>query len=1038
MTQELTRNHLEKGTELPIHVQTLGTFSVSVAGRIVELRRRKDRALAAYLITNRNRTFARDELANLLWSSSPERLARHSLNQAIYSIKRLIPGLIEVKRDEVRCIAKHITVDVDTLTAPDLNDIDGAISNIKGGFLSALSIQDSNEFEDWRSATNMRVFAAIDRELVRSIRRISTLGKQQLLMMPAELSALLPGTLDAIQDIRITDIIESPSSSGEEDRNRTYQSDSLELPFVGRDKELAFLRQELVTAQQGSPRCVLVRGNPGVGKTRLVEEFLDTAINVRTCRSRCYEAERFIGFAAVVDLIQRSVTPADIANVDVVWRNALAQLVPQVDPHAEVPPRVGEAAEQARLFEALLRLFSAMARDRPLIVFVDDAQWADKSTRALLSYLSNRLRETRCLIIMTTRFSRKTISPFHRWRAIDLAEFDTAEIGMLLGKLNRSTSDAQVARITQLTGGHPYLLAEVLQERQNTINAGGMVQGHGVRSFVQHVLRTLPKGAQHVAAALAAIGRPVSMRTLRIVAATPRLAEELDELAFRNLVKISSEGVRLRHDLLREAAYALTPLFSRKDFHRRAARALVKSDHHIGEAARHFLHAGQKRRAYMAAMRASENADRRHAYDESISFLKLAMHANPESSLSVRPLLAQRLYRMNRLNDARGELRRAIEEVTRPEILLEYRVFFAELSQRLASENMAHIREEIRSLRAQHPEVPESILFRILRCELRCSFHLGDPVLMEESVSELKSFAERTTLPERYEAVILAARTYAAFKSAFEAEKWIADSTNDVLALEDAEIRIRSLMQIANVHYEAGKLTSAETILHGVQRQIETVGLINELPAVHAHLHMLMVEQGRFDEASTLYNAVTHQFKSDDSIYANAIIAGNHAAMLYEIGDLVEAENILHDCLHNAAARGSIWITLEVKGLLGLIFLKTGRVAAALKSADSLLDRLGALPFSIGDVSYLHMLLSKAAVIRGAQRVAVARLQSAIDQYAERDVVCRLRMELELARTLKASDKAQARARANSVFNEAALIGARPIADRADALLIRL
>jgi predicted ATPase len=175
-------------------------------------------------------------------------------------------------------------------------------------------------------------------------------------------------------------------------------------PFVGRANELAQLSRLFSEAIAHKAKGIVVRGQPGFGKTRLVAEFLESvAGEARVLSARCYRSERRIGFAATIDLLGRSLTISDTEGLPDIWRQSLAEIVPTIMSEPHPLPTLGTAAARSRLFESILQLLLFYAKRQPTVVFLDDIQWADRSTAAALSYVFHRLESARILIILTLR-----------------------------------------------------------------------------------------------------------------------------------------------------------------------------------------------------------------------------------------------------------------------------------------------------------------------------------------------------------------------------------------------------------------------------------------------------------------------------------------------------------------------------------------------------------------------------------------------------------------------------------------------------------
>ncbi|MGW4797846.1 AAA family ATPase, partial [Nonomuraea sp. NPDC004297] len=173
--------------------------------------------------------------------------------------------------------------------------------------------------------------------------------------------------------------------------------------FVGRARELATLGDALARSRAGSSSTVLVGGEAGVGKTRLIREFTgrgaaDTRVLVGGCLELGTEGLPFAPFTAVLRGLVREL-----------GRDAVAELVPGGNARAlaRLLPEFGEPGKdgpeaRARLFEQMLGLLERLAEERPVVLIVEDAHWADRSTRDLLTFLIRYQRTAARLLIAVT------------------------------------------------------------------------------------------------------------------------------------------------------------------------------------------------------------------------------------------------------------------------------------------------------------------------------------------------------------------------------------------------------------------------------------------------------------------------------------------------------------------------------------------------------------------------------------------------------------------------------------------------------------
>jgi predicted ATPase len=181
--------------------------------------------------------------------------------------------------------------------------------------------------------------------------------------------------------------------------------------FVGRTHELAWLGELLARATDGQPLLVLLGGEAGVGKTRLVEQLAAAAQEqgARVLRGGCVPlGEEGLPFAPVTEALRGladQLDPAELQALAGPARQELGRLLPDLawDGEAAASPAVAADARQGRLFERLLGVVERLAASAPLLWVVEDLHWADRSTRDLLAYLATTLRSGPVMVVLTFR-----------------------------------------------------------------------------------------------------------------------------------------------------------------------------------------------------------------------------------------------------------------------------------------------------------------------------------------------------------------------------------------------------------------------------------------------------------------------------------------------------------------------------------------------------------------------------------------------------------------------------------------------------------
>ncbi|MFD4662296.1 helix-turn-helix transcriptional regulator [Streptomyces halstedii] len=431
--------------------------------------------------------------------------------------------------------------------------------------------------------------------------------------------------------------------------------------FVGRTRELATLTETLARASAGEPQALLVGGEAGVGKTRLVEEFLAVAsrreavVAVGGCVEIGADGLPYAPFATALRALRRAL-PEELAQALAGQEGELARLLPELG-------EAGHAAHDengtARLFELTARLLERVCATRTLVLVLEDLHWSDASTRHLLSYLLRTLRAGRLVLVGTYRSDdvhrrhplRPLLAELDRLRTVgrvELDRFSRAEVGrQLTGILAVAPDAALVDEIFDRSDGNAFFVEELA--RTIECCGDGSQLSASLRDLLLVRVETLPDDAQRIARIVAEGGSTVEHRLLAAVA---RLADDdLDE-ALRAAVGAGIllpapdlDGYRFRHSLVREAVSDDLLPGERSRLNRRYAEALeadpnlVRADERAARLASYWYAAHDPAKALPAVLRASVEARRRYAHSEQLRLLERAMELWDEAPDSVRATL---------------------------------------------------------------------------------------------------------------------------------------------------------------------------------------------------------------------------------------------------------------------------------------------------------------------------------------------------------------------------------------------------------------
>ncbi|SER09201.1 regulatory protein, luxR family [Lentzea albida] len=420
------------------------------------------------------------------------------------------------------------------------------------------------------------------------------------------------------------------------------------IPLVARDRELDRLRAALAQAGEGTAGAVLLAGDAGVGKTRLIDELAASADDTLVLTGRCLDAGEtglpYLPFAEALGKLKP----------DVLNRPALAMLLPQLALPAEREPgtegmiapslipgrRPEQDVGQLQLFDAVLGLLGDLSERQRVLLVVEDLHWADASTRYLLSFLLSRLRSQRLLVVGTYRADdlhrshplRPLLSELVRLPAVDrldLTPFNAADARRFVEALSDDLPADVVRQVAERSEGNAFFAEEL-------IAVATCDDARSLPSALADVLlsrvESLSSEAQHAVRVASAWGRRVRHYRLHEVSGMDDLAFDtaLRELVQHHLLVVSDDEVyTFRHALVREAVYGDLLPGERVRLHAAYARHLAKRLDERGTAAALAHHAFESHdlpQALTASIQAAKEAERAGAPAESLRYLEKALN----------------------------------------------------------------------------------------------------------------------------------------------------------------------------------------------------------------------------------------------------------------------------------------------------------------------------------------------------------------------------------------------------------------------------
>jgi len=426
----------------------------------------------------------------------------------------------------------------------------------------------------------------------------------------------------------------------------------------------------MTQARSANPQVLLIGGEAGVGKTRLVEEAAKVAresghtVLVGGCLNVSDDAAPLAPFVEVMRALAGALSTPQLDEVIGPAGEAMGLLLPNAGGGMLRAP-VGQATTQARLFEHMLGVLRRLSAHNPALVVIEDIHWADRSTLDLLQFLARNLRAAAVVLVATYRTDEpdpsvalsELLAEFARAGRVELLElssFNRAELAdQVHGILGSPASNDLVERIYRLSDGNAFHAEELV-----AAEAGG----HGMPETLERVLLARIGGASDAGRALLRIASVTGGQTTEQLLVAVAEQEEgsvrrsLHELLERKFLirrkRGGTETIEFRHALLQEAVYGQLLPVERVRLHEACARYLEDQLSNVPdlglltELARHWAEAGDADRALRASLRAGIAADEAYApseaglqYERALRLWSLAPRAVAETGLDRVDLL---------------------------------------------------------------------------------------------------------------------------------------------------------------------------------------------------------------------------------------------------------------------------------------------------------------------------------------------------------------------------------------------------------------
>jgi len=447
--------------------------------------------------------------------------------------------------------------------------------------------------------------------------------------------------------------------------------------FVGREEEIDQFTRMLALTATGQGQMVLIAGEPGIGKSRLVHEttILARQQGFNLLSAHCYQVEQTMPYQPLIDLARQVMMYDDRwQQLAPVWLREMAVLVPEMGEVATAATAFAhlsdelDESQQGRLFQAIFRLFTNQAERKKLLLVAEDIHWADPATLQCLHYLARHIDRVPIALILSFReeslstntdlvallhsFQREahvTLLPLER-----LTEADTTTlVAQMAG--TAAFADRLGHWLHKETDGNPFFITSLLQ----SIREDGLMDDSAktdwqalartdpnltlpdaIRDSVLSRLQRLPQAEREALDWMAVHGRPIDFSTLQAISHQPKmtLLNAVEQLYERQLLVETIGQYDFDHNKIREVVYYELSAARRGLYHRQIAETLEVLPLSPAKAsilAHHFERGGENEKALAYWMQAGKHALDTYAYHQAARHYEraLALTDQPASQM---------------------------------------------------------------------------------------------------------------------------------------------------------------------------------------------------------------------------------------------------------------------------------------------------------------------------------------------------------------------------------------------------------------------
>ena len=636
----------------PIKLFVLGEARIETPTAVIEPTAEIVFALSLFFLVNKNRSVGRATLQQMLWPQVPAALASHRLRQTLLKARRFGLPIEASGKAGLSLLGAEVTRDYERVLAAPSSD--KSLESVSLELLPSFEASFSRPYSEWLDSWKLEVSGPIVRMvlgLIASARLqghwsvVEVQSKRLLQIAPyneeatlgvAESLAMRGEKLEAVRtlDTYLSEIGRKPSDlrlPADVLRRRIAdrmsppnQNVPADIPLLAREEMMEHLSKQMREAQSGRGQACIVWGDPGIGKTRLLTEFLEFSglQGFVSQRIYCRSSDSGRPLAVLLELIPTlrnlrgaiGAAPETLAYLDTLTKHR---------PNRNASVELGRPDETSHeyLKHALTDLLGAIADESPFVLAVEDCHWIDSASAAVLSQIASRLGEQPIFMIFTSRgFANAPLNSLSndvdQMSVPPLSDTVSAElVQRIVRQRGKHASPEYLEWCTRVADGNPYFLQELSNHLVETGDEHGAPPS--LTAILRRRLARLSPDALQLLQTCALLENHATLDVIEDVLGYEghRLLQAINELAVAGMLASDStkstpgaaSRLKSRHDLLSETALMQLAPPTRSYLHRRAAKVLETAiDRHgdvstLWSCAKHWQLAGDTQHALRLA-----------------------------------------------------------------------------------------------------------------------------------------------------------------------------------------------------------------------------------------------------------------------------------------------------------------------------------------------------------------------------------------------------------------------------------------------------